>query len=98
MFVVIARYRTDPQNAAAVAELLLPLAAASRTEPGNHGYEVLVSQHDPGSFVIVEHYPDRHAFDAHLASPHFNDIAVARIRPLLADRVVEFFDEIPGSV
>jgi quinol monooxygenase YgiN len=32
----------------------------------------------------------REAFDAHLASPHFSDIAVARIRPLLRDRILEF--------
>ena len=30
------------------------------------------------------------AFEAHTASPHYEGIAVARIRPLLADRTVEF--------
>lgn len=93
MFVVVAHYRTDRQNTATVRELLLPLAEASRTEPGNRGYEVLESLDDPGLFVILEHYADRAAFDAHLASPHFADLGVARIRPLLAERTVEFLTE-----
>ena len=97
MFVVIARYRTAAENAAAVRELLVPLAAASRTEPGNRGYEVLESAADPCSFAIVEHYADREAFDAHLASAHFADLAVVRIRPLLLERTVDTFAEIPGS-
>lgn len=97
MFVVIARYRTTPEHAPAVAELLVPLAEASRAEPGNRGYEVLVHADDPCSFAIVEHYADRAAFDAHLATAHYNEIAAAQIRPLLTDRTVDFLAPVPGS-
>jgi quinol monooxygenase YgiN len=41
MFVVIARYVVAPENQERVRQLLVPLAAASREEPGNRGYEVL---------------------------------------------------------
>lgn len=98
MFVVIARYRTEPENAAKVAELLVPLAQGSRTEPGNRGYEVLVGAEDPCEFRIIEHYVDREAFDAHLTSAHYNEIAVAQIRPLLAERQFDVWTEVPGSV
>jgi hypothetical protein len=32
----------------------------------------------------------RGAYEAHVASPHYEGIAVAQIRPLLSDRIVEF--------
>ena len=97
MFVVVARYRTTQEHAPAVAALLVPLAEASRAEPGNRGYEILGAVDDPCSYGIVEHYADRAAFDAHLASPHYNDIAVAQIRPLLTDRQVTFFTPLPET-
>ncbi len=97
MFVVVARYRTDPAETGNVATLLVLLAKASRAEPGNRGYEVLTSTDGPDAFAIVEHYADRAAFEAHVASAHYNELAVARIRPLLLERVVEFYAEIPGS-
>ncbi|MGQ0844072.1 MAG: putative quinol monooxygenase [Sporichthyaceae bacterium] len=98
MFVVIARYRTSVEHAATVAALLVPLAQASRLEPGNRSYEVLGSAEDPCEFRILEHYLDRAAFDAHLESAHYNEIAVAQIRPLLTERQADFWTELPGSV
>ena len=91
MYVVIARYRAAAGRADEVAALLVPLAQASRAEPGNLGYEVLRSPEDPDRFAIVEHYLDRRAFEAHIASEHYTGVAVARIRPLLAERTVDFF-------
>jgi quinol monooxygenase YgiN len=35
-------------------------------------------------------YESRGAYEAHVASPHYEGIAVAQIRPLLSDRIVEF--------
>lgn len=95
MFIVLARYRTTAEQAPAVTALLLPLAEASRAEPGNVSYEVLVNVDDPYAFAIVERYADRAAFDAHLASAHYADIAVARIRPLLTERTVDFWSDLP---
>ena len=45
---------------------------------------------DPDSFVLYERYESADAFKAHQASPHFEGIAVAQIRPLLAERRLEF--------
>ena len=98
MFVVVARYRTTLEHVGEVAALLVPLAEASRREPGNRGYEVLVEADDPCSFAIVEHYADRAAFDVHLASAHYTGIAAAQVRPLLTERAVTFWNAlVPGA-
>jgi quinol monooxygenase YgiN len=97
MFVVIARYRVAPENQERVRQLLVPLAAASRDEPGNRGYEVLNDLEDPAEFRIVEHYVDRVAFDAHMNSDHYHEIGVHRIRPLLSDRQFATYEAVPGT-
>ena len=40
--------------------------------------------------MLYERYTGQEAFEAHTASPHYEGIAVARIRPLLTDRTLEF--------
>ena len=73
-----------------VAALLARHTAATRAEPGNLEFVALRSTEDPDAFVLYERYSGREAFEAHTASPHYEGIAVARIRPLLKDRTVEF--------
>ena len=73
-----------------VAALLATHTAATRAEPGNLDFVALRSSEDPDAFVLYERYTSQAAFKAHTASPHFEGIAVAQIRPLLADRTVEF--------
>lgn len=85
---VLARYTARDGDADTVAALLPGLAAASRVESGNLGYEVTRSLEDPRVFWIIERYRTADAFEAHRNSPHFEAIAVAQILPLLADRVV----------
>ena len=60
------------------------------SEPGCLGYQVLRSLEDPAGLVLIESYRDEAALDAHLSSPHYQDLVVGRIRPLLTDRRVEF--------
>jgi quinol monooxygenase YgiN len=64
--------------------------AATRAEAGCRDFVALRGVEDPDSFVLYERYASREAFEAHLASPHYEDIAVAPIRPLLSERTVEF--------
>jgi quinol monooxygenase YgiN len=97
VFVVIARYRVEPENQERVRQLLVPLAAASREEAGNRGYEVLNDLEDPAEFRIIEHYVDRAAFDAHMTSEHYHEFGVHRIRPLLADRQFATYEAVPGT-
>ena len=40
--------------------------------------------------MLYERYASADAFEAHQASPHFEGIAVAQIRPLLSERTLRF--------
>ena len=40
--------------------------------------------------MLYERYSSADAFEAHQASPHFEGIAVAQIRPLLSERTLRF--------
>jgi quinol monooxygenase YgiN len=87
---IIVRYQAIAGNGDQVAALLSRHTAATWAEPGNLDFVALRSTEDPDAFVLYERYTDREAFEAHLASPHFQGIAVAQIRQLLRDRILEF--------
>ena len=87
---LIVRYQAMAGKGDEVAALIAQHTAATRAEPGCRDFMALRVIEDPDSFVLYERYESREAFEAHLASPHYEGIAVARIRPLLSDRVVEF--------
>ena len=88
MITVVARYRALQGRADEVAAALVPYAEIVRTEPGCVTFDVNRGLDDDHDFVLYEVYRDREAFDAHVASEHFTSIAMAQIRPLLADRQV----------
>ena len=87
---LIVHYQARPGMGDEVAALLARHTAATRAEPGNLDFVALRGTEDPDSFVLYERYASADAFEAHQASPHFAGIAVARIRPLLADRRLEY--------
>ncbi|GAA0384954.1 antibiotic biosynthesis monooxygenase [Acrocarpospora corrugata] len=89
---VIAHYTVSPGNEDAVLALLPKLVEASRTEPGNISYVAYRALDDERRFVLIERYVSREAFAAHRESPHFIDLALGQIVPLLASRVVEVSD------
>ena len=86
---LIVHYQAKPGMGDEVAALLARHSAATRAEPGNLDFVALRGTEDPDSFVLYERYSSADAFKAHQASPHFEGIAVAQIRPLLADRRLE---------
>ena len=87
---IVVHYQAMAGKGDEVAALLARHAAATRAEPGNLDFVALRLTEDPDAFVLYERYENQAAFEAHTASPHYEGIAVARIRPLLADRTVEF--------
>ena len=86
---LVVHYQAQPGKGDEVAALLARHTAATRAEPGNLDFVALRGTEDPDSFVLYERYADSDAFKAHQASPHFEGIAVAQIRPLLAERRLE---------
>jgi quinol monooxygenase YgiN len=87
---IVVHYQALAGKGDEVAALLARHAAASRAEPGCHDFVALRGREDPDSFVLYERYASADAFEAHQASPHFEGIAVAQIRPLLKDRTLQF--------
>lgn len=88
--VVVAHWQTTEASAAEVIALVAALREKSLAEPGCVGYEAFRSVDDATALVLIEHYVDGAAQEAHLSSSHYRDIVVDRIRPLLTDRRVEF--------
>ena len=87
---LIVHYQAKPGMGDEVAALLARHTAATRAEPGNLDFVALRGTEDPDAFMLYERYADSDAFKAHQASPHFEGIAVAQIRPLLAERTLRF--------
>ena len=87
---IVVHYQAQPGRGNEVAALLARHTAATRAEPGNLDFTALRSTEDPDAFVLYERYESEEAFKAHQASPHFEGIAVAQIRPLLAERTLRF--------
>ena len=87
---LIVHYQAKTGMGDEVAALLARHTAATRAEPGNLDFVALRSSEDPDAFVLYERYASADAFEAHQASPHFEGIAVAQIRPLLAERTLRF--------
>ena len=83
------RMRFELEDHDKVAELLLPLAAASRKEPGCVTYVPHFVEGDPSTLVIYEQYKDQAALDSHRASPHFAKYGIGGLLQLMKDRHLE---------
>lgn len=88
--VVVAHWQTTEASLETVLAHVAALQPQSLAEPGCLGYQVLRSVDEPTNLVLIEHYRDGAALDAHLDSPHYRELVVERIRPMLTDRRVEF--------
>jgi quinol monooxygenase YgiN len=85
-----------PGEESTVLPLVEQLVDATRSEPGNLSFDAYRSVRDPASYVLLERYASRDALAAHRATPHFQEILLSQIVPLLAHRTVEEYD-VPGS-
>ena len=92
MATILARWLAAEGNEEKVAEGLRTYAPMVLTEPGCIAFDVYRGIENPRLFVLVELYTDRAAIDAHIASDHFNEVAVKQLRPLLESREVEFLE------
>jgi len=87
--IVIARWQMTEESVADVLDLVAALRQDSLAEPGCLGYEAFHSVNDPGALLLVERYRDGAAIEAHRNSPHYRQLVVDRIIPMLSSRQVE---------
>lgn len=89
---VIARHTIASGNEDEVYALLPQLIAGARSEPGNVAFDAYPALGDRSNYVLLERYASREAFDDHRETPHFKEIMLGKILPLLANRVIERYD------
>ena len=71
MIFIIARFETKPYYRERWPELVAPLTAATRAEPGNLWFDWSRSLDNPAEYVLVEAFRDADAGAAHVNSDHF---------------------------
>jgi quinol monooxygenase YgiN len=97
---IIATVVPKPEHAADVENALRQMVPPTRKEPGNRRYDLFCEAREGKGPVLhlYEIYVDRAAFDAHIASPHFQAFR-AKVGDWLAQapeiRVVEGIDVAP---
>jgi quinol monooxygenase YgiN len=85
-FVCSATWTAQPGKEDVVREALTALAPASRDEPGCQTYIVHRDPEQPSVFKIFEVYDDEDAFTKHGSYPHFEEHALGKAIPALANR------------
>lgn len=86
---LIARHLVAPGNEEPARTLVEQLVAAARTEPGNIAFDAFYSAENPRSYVLLERYTSTEALEQHRATPHFQDIVLSQLVPLLESRNIE---------
>jgi quinol monooxygenase YgiN len=89
--VTVAHYRAQEGKDDEIAQLLADYSQLVRAEPGCERFTAHRAGEDPREFVLFEQYRDKAAFDAHVESVHFLEIARDRIRPMLDSRDVMLY-------
>ena len=89
-YYVIAEATAKPGSADALRELLLGLAAKSRTEAGCKSYTLLEVAGEPGHFLTFEVWVDKAALQGHMTTSHVK-AAIPKIIPTLVKPFTQKF-------
>jgi quinol monooxygenase YgiN len=92
-FVLIVQMLAQEGKEEEAAATMVELAKATRKEPGCELYIPVQDPANPRSLVFYEQYVDKAAFEAHGASPHFKELALGKLFPLMeGERVRSFYE------
>jgi quinol monooxygenase YgiN len=99
-FHVVSRYRTYPDAAGEVLQLLGLMAEATRKEPGTLSYDVFQGLEDHREITTLQTYRSPEDFDLHRQTPHYLSVGPAQIIPRLEQRSVSTYmsDALPHEV
>nr|WP_315251736.1 antibiotic biosynthesis monooxygenase family protein [uncultured Duganella sp.] len=86
---VVARWQPVDGKLGEVLALLAQVRPRTLAEPGCLGYEIYRGVDGPHNLLLLEHYRDQAALEAHRQSDHYQSLVIGRALPLLADRQVE---------
>jgi quinol monooxygenase YgiN len=93
-FVVAAVWRAKEGEEKRVEDTIREMTPLSRAEEGNLFYQAQVSPQDPRTFFLYEQYVDEAAYEAHKATPHFQEKVFAHILDYLEERSVKTYTTI----
>lgn len=86
---VVARWQSADGHLDEVLAILAEVRPQTLAEPGCLGYEIYRGVDSPHSLLLLEHYRDDAALEAHRQSAHYQSLVVGRALPLLASREVQ---------
>ena len=87
-FVIVVNFKIKPGQMTAFRNLMDENARASvRDEPGCSRFDVVVPEGEPDRILLYEIYDDAHAFEAHMATPHYASFSAAG-GDMLASKVI----------
>ena len=92
---IVARWQPTRDAYDEVLGVIAELRPKSLAEPGCLGYEVFESTDEPRTLLLLEHYRNTEALEAHKLSEHYQALVVGRVLPLLVDRKVEVLQARP---
>lgn len=93
-FVVAATWTAKEGEEGRVREVIEKMTPISREEPGNLFYQAQVNPEQPRVFFLYEQYVDAEAYEAHKATPHFQENVFGYILEYLETRQVATYETI----
>jgi quinol monooxygenase YgiN len=93
-FVVAATWKAKEGEEGRVEEVIRTMTPLSRDEEGNLFYQAQVNPEDPRTFFLYEQYTDEAAYEAHKATPHFQEHVFGYILEYLEERSVKTYTTI----
>ena len=90
-YAVCALWRAKEGSEDRLAAIIDELMEPSRAEPGCRFYQPHRSPDDPRLFFLYEQYADEAGYEAHMATPHFEEHIKGDVIPRLESRERAFY-------
>jgi quinol monooxygenase YgiN len=93
-YVVAAMWRAKEGQEETIERVIKTMTPLSREEPGCLYYQAQRSLDDPRLFFLYEQYADESSYEAHMATPHFEEHVKGEAIPNLESRERSFYETI----
>jgi quinol monooxygenase YgiN len=93
-FVVAATWKAKEGEEGRVEDVIRTMTPLSRAEDANLFYQAQVSPEDPRTFFLYEQYTDEAGYEAHKATPHFQEHVFGHVIEYLEERSVKTYTTI----
>ena len=94
VFVVAATWLAKEGEEGRVEQVIRKMTPLSRSEKANLFYQAQVSPDDPRMFILYEQYIDEAGYEAHKATPYFQENVFGYIIEYLEERSVKTYTTI----